>query len=223
MHLVCNIFDQLAFVDLIRQFRDDNTDSLVFSVLLKLGFCPDDDFSASRGIGLTDTGPAHNYAFRREIRTFDVLHQITELSIRIIQNADAGIDYFREIMRRYICCHADSNAAGTVHKKVRESGREHTGLFTSLVKVRIPIYRLLVDITEHFVGDAGKPCLGITVSCRWVSVNGTKVSVAVHQHIAHREILCQTDHCIIDGSITVRMVVTQHVTDAGSRFFKGLV
>ena len=111
MHLICNIFDQLAFIDLIRQFRDDNTDSLVFSVLLKLGFCPDNDFSASRSIGLTDTGPAHNYAFRREIRTFDVLHQITELSIRIIQNADACIDHFREIVGWYICCHADGNAA----------------------------------------------------------------------------------------------------------------
>jgi len=47
--------------------------------------------------------------------------------------------------------------------------------------------------------------------------------VAVDEHIAHGEILRQTDQSVVNGSVAVRMIAAQHVADAGRRLFERLV
>ena len=121
MYLIRNILYQLTFIDLIRQLRDNNTRPFLFAVFFKLRPCADDDFSSAGRISLPDAGTAHNDPPRRKIRPLEMLHQITEGRFRIVQHADAGIDHFRKVMGRNIRRHTDSNSAGTVDQKIRET------------------------------------------------------------------------------------------------------
>ena len=47
--------------------------------------------------------------------------------------------------------------------------------------------------------------------------------MAVDEHVAHGKILRKADHCVVDGSVAVRMVPAKDVADAGRRFFEGLI
>ena len=47
--------------------------------------------------------------------------------------------------------------------------------------------------------------------------------MAVHQAVAHGEVLAQADQRVIDGLVAVGVVLTQHVAHAGGGFFKGLI
>ena len=152
-----------------------------------------------------------------------MLHQVAERSIRIVQHTDTGIDDFREVVGRNIRRHTDCDTAGTVDQKVGETGRKHTWLFAGFIKVRIPVDRFLVDIPKHFIRNFGKTRFRVSIGSGRISIDRTKVAVSIHQHIPHGEILCKTHHCIIDGCISVRVVVAQDIANAGRRFFKRLI
>ena len=47
--------------------------------------------------------------------------------------------------------------------------------------------------------------------------------MAVHQHVAHGEVLSQTNHGVVNRRVAVRMIMTQHVADTGGGFFKGFI
>ena len=126
-------------------------------------------------------------------------------------------------MGRNIRRHSDSNTAGTVDQKIGEAGRKHTGLFAGFIKVRIPVNRFLINIAKHLIRNFGKARFRVSIGSGRISINRTKVSVSIHQHIPHGKILCKTDHRIIDGGISVRMVVAQDIANAGSRFFKRFI
>ena len=115
------------------------------------------------------------------------------------------------------------DAAGAVHQQVGEPGREDPGFFPALVEVGVPVHSILFNIPEHLVGDLAQTGLRISVGRRGVAIHGTEVAVAIHQHIAHGEVLCQTHQRVIHGGIAVGMIPAQHVAHAGSRLLKGLV
>ena len=121
-------------------------------------------------------------------------------------------------MRRNIGRHTDRNTARAVDQQVRETRGQYRRLCQHVVKGRHKIDGILIDIRQHFRGNLAHTALGVTISRRRVAVNGTKVTVTVYQHIAHREILCQPHHRVIDGGVAVGMIFTQHFTDGVSAF-----
>ena len=149
-----------------------------------------------------------------------MLHQVGQSGLGVIQYTDAGIDDLPQIVGRDIGGHANGNAGGAVHQQVGEAGGEDPGLPSGLVKVGVPVHGFFVDIPEHFLGNTGQPGLRITVGGRGISVHGTKVAVAVHQHIAHGKILCQTHQSVIYALVSVGMVPAQYVAHAGGGLFK---
>ena len=56
-----------------------------------------------------------------------------------------------------------------------------------------------------------------------VAVYGTEVAVAVHQHIAHGEILSQADQGVIDAGVAVGVIPAQHVAHGGGALAEGVV
>ena len=116
-------------------------------------------------------------------------------------------------MRRDLRRHTDGDTAGTVHQQIRETAGQNGGFLQTVVVVGNKIDGVLVDIGEHFHGNFAHLRLGITVSSRRVAVDGTEVTVTVYQHVAHREILRQTHHCVINRGVAVRVISTQHGTD----------
>ena len=59
-----------------------------------------------------------------EIRAFDILHQPIDRNVGIIDHGREAIDHFRQVVRRDIRRHADGDAVGTIHKQVRNAGRQ---------------------------------------------------------------------------------------------------
>ena len=76
---------------------------------------------------------------------------------------------------------------------------------------------------RHIQGDLAQSRLGITVGSRGVAIDGTEVAVTVKERVAQRKGLCQTHHGSVNGSITVGVIVTQHVTHDGCALAVGLI
>ena len=221
-HLVGHGGNELAFVDLIGKLGDDDA-LAVLAELLELGSGTDGDFTAAGRVGGADAASAHDDTARREIGALNVLHEVEQICLRIFQNADACVDDLAEVVRRNIRRHADGNTGRTVDKKVREPGREHTRLFSRLVEVRVPIDGVFIDVAQHLVAELRHARLGVTVGRGGIAIDRAEVAVAVDQHVTHGKVLRKADHCVVDGSVAVRMVPAKDVADAGRRFFEGLV
>ena len=222
LHLIGKALDEHPLVHLIGQLRDDNTGTVV-TELLK--FMPGADYNPAPagGIGRPDTAAAHDNAPCREVRPLDMLHQVRQGRVGIIQHADTGADHLPQIVGRDVGSHAHGDAAGAVYQQVGEAGRENAGFFPALIEVGVPVHGVLFDIPEHLVGDLAQTCFRITVGCRGIAIHAAEVAVAVHQHIAHGEVLCQTHQRVVHGGVAVGVIPAQHVAHAGGGLLKGLV
>ena len=178
-----------------------------------MGFGAEDNLSSAGSIGRTDARASHNDAAGREVRALDVLHQLIQTCIWIVDEAADSVDDLAEIVRRDIGSHTNRNTGGTVDQQVRESAGQNDRLLKAVIVVGFKIDRFLVDVGEHPHGNLAHLRLGVSVSSRWVSIDRTEVSVAVYQRIAQREILCHSHQRIINRSVAVRMVLTQHAAD----------
>ena len=221
-HLVGDVLDELALVDLVGQLGDDDAEAVV-AVFLYLGARPDDDLAAAGGVGGADAAAAHDDALGGEIGAFDILHKVGQARVRVIEDADAGVDDLGKVVRRDIRGHADGYAARAVDQEVWEARGEHAGLLSALVEVGVPVHGLLVDVPEHLVGYFRHAGLGVTVGRRGIAVHGAEVAVAVNERIAHGKVLRETDQRVVNGAVAVRMVVTEHVADGGGALLEGLV
>ena len=86
-----NIFEQLRFVHLVRQFVNDYY--LFVAVVFYVHFRADGDFALARLVRLFKLGRDNNAA-RREIRTFDNLHHVLERNARIVYKRYNAVDSF---------------------------------------------------------------------------------------------------------------------------------
>ena len=222
LHLVGNGFDQLTLVHLVGQLGN-NDSRPVLAEFLELGLCPDDHLAAARGISCPNAAAAHDNAAGGEVRAGNVLHQIGQCAFRVIQHADAGIDDLFQVVGWDIGGHAHGDAGGAVHQQIGESAGENPGLLAAFVEVGVPVHGVLVNVPEHLVGDFGKSRLRVTVGGRGVAIHGAEVAVAVHQKVAHGEVLGKTHHSVVYGGISGRMVFTQNIAHAGGRLFERLV
>ena len=130
-------------------------------------------------------------------------------------------DDLPQVVGRDVGGHAHGDAGGAVDQQIGEAAGQHTGLLAALVKVGVPVHGVLLDIPQHFIGNFGKTGLRVTVGSRGIAIHGAKVAVAVHQHIAHGEILCQTHQSVVDGGVAVGVIPAQHVAHAGGGLLKG--
>ena len=222
LHLLSHVLDEHALVDLVGDLGDDDAGTAV-AEFLKLMPGPDHQTATAGGIGGADAAAAHDDAAGGEVRSLDVLHQVAELGLRIIQHADAGADDLPQVVGRDVGSHAHGDAGGAVDQQVGEPGGEDPGLFPGLVEVGVPVHGLLVDIPQHLVGDAGHAGLRVPVGRRGIAVDGAEVAVAVHQRVAHGEVLGKAHQGVIDGGVSVGMVPAQHVAHGGGALAEGVV
>ena len=73
------------------------------------------------------------------------------------------------------------------------------------------------------MGNLGQADFGVTHGCCVIAVYRTKVTLAVYQHVAHREVLRHTNNRVIDRLVSVGVVFTNHVTHNTGRLFVGPV
>ena len=220
--LIGHALDEHPLVDLIGDLRDDDA-LAVLAEFLDLGAGAHRDASLAGGVHAADARAAEDQPLCREVRPLNVLHEVVDRGLRIVQHAEAGVDDLGQIVRRDVRGHADGDAGRAVDQQVREAAGQHARLLARLVKVRVPVDRVLLEVAEHLVGDLRQSGLRVTVGRRGVAVDGAEVAVAVDEHIAHGKILRQTHERVIDRGVAVRVIPTQHVADAGRGFLKWLV
>ena len=210
LHQVGDILNQPCLVHLIGQFSDNDLGTARLFIFLNFRPGAHRNLAAARGIGGPNAAPAHHNAPGREVRTLDVLHQLFQSCLRIVDEAAHAVDHLIHVMRRDIGGHAHGDAGRTVDQQVGEMAGQHCGFFQTVVVVGIEIYRVLVDILQHLHGELVHLGLGVSIGRGRVSVYGTEVSVAVHQHVAHGKILGKADHGVVDRYVPMRMVTPQH-------------
>ena len=222
LHLVGHVLDKHPLVHLIRQLRDDDAGAVV-AEFLEFVAGPNHYPAPAGSIGGPDPGPAHDDALCGEVGTLNMLHQIAQGGVRIIQHTDARTDDLPQVMGRDIGGHTYGNAGGTVDQQIGEHFDENAGFFPALIEVGIPVHGVLFDIPEHLVGNPAQTRLRITVGCRGIAIHAAEVAVAVHQHIAHGEILGQAHQGVIHGRVAVGVIPAQHVAHAGGGLLEGAV
>src|ERR1700689_2866014 len=83
----------------------------------------------------------------------------------------------------------------------------------AFVEVRNEVDRFLFGVRELFFRDFRKARFGVPHRRRRISVHGAKVSLAVHERVAHVEILREADEGVVHGTVTVRMEFAQNFAD----------
>ena len=93
-------------------------------------------------------------------------------------------------------------------------------MFAAIV-VWAEIHGLLVQVRKQLVRNFGHADFRITHGCCVVAVHGSKISLAVNQHMAQRKILRHANDCFVDRAVAVRMVFADHIADnAGGLFVR---
>ncbi len=164
-------------------------------------------------IGRADALASEDDAAGRKIRTGNDVDEFVDAERGIVDQRDAGVDDFAEIVRRDVGRHADGDAAGAVDQEVRKFRRQNRRLRFGIVVVRLEIDRVLVDIAEHREGRSRQTRFGISIGRRRIAVDRAEIALPVDQRHAHGEILRHPDHRVVNRLVAVRMIFTDHVTD----------
>ena len=126
------IFDQFCnFLDkpcLIYHERKLCNNDPVLTVLHWFDICDrsDSDLAPSCAVSFLDSSCPEDFSPCREIRSFNYLKDILDRSFPvlidlIINDLYYSAYHFFQIVRRYICRHADCNTGCSVYKEIRES------------------------------------------------------------------------------------------------------
>ena len=193
------------------------------AALLDMGLGAQHDDAATGLVGLADAGPAADEGAGGEIRATDVGHQFVYGDGRVLHQGDQAVDHLGEVVRRDLGGHANGDALGAVDQDVGDARRQDRGLEQGVVVVGNKIDRLLVQVADQFLVEPGHARLGVAHGRGRVAVHGAEVALAVHQRIAHGEVLGHAHQGVVGGDVAVRMELTDDVTDDAGRLDVGPV
>src|SRR5262249_35380041 len=131
-----NLLDDPILVDHEGDFTDD--DLLFTGAFDRLGesLAAHLNDALTFVISLSDRLLAVNEAASREIRSWDVLHQLPNSEIRIFHQGYQSIDHFRQIVWWNIGRHADRDTRGPVDQQIGNAGGKNRRFFEGVVVVR---------------------------------------------------------------------------------------
>ncbi len=198
--------NQPGLVHLERDFRDDDA----FAILARLldgGLGAHDERTAAGLVRLQDAVAAGDVAAGGKIGAGQNFHYVFERGVRLFDEQDGGFNHFAQIVRWNVRRHADGDAGSSVDEKIRGFGGQHRRLFARLVKILDEINGLFFEIGEELFGDAREPRFRITHGRGRVAVHGAEISLAVHEHVTHVEVLREADERGVDDGFAVGMVV----------------
>ena len=170
-------------------------------------------FTATGAVGLFDAATAIDNGGGREIRARNMRHQPFNADVFIVNIRQTAVNHFRQVMRRYVGGHPYGDPGGAVHQQVRNFGRHDVRNTLRTVIVVDEIDRLFFKIGHQLMSDFRQTNFGITHRRGGVAVDGTKVTLAVHQHVTQRERLRHTHDGVVYRGVAVRVVFTDYVTN----------
>ena len=217
-----NFFHQAGFIDLIRDLGNYNS-CPISSDLLDLMLGAHHNAPLTGQVSIANAAEPHDRCAGREVRPFNMLHQLFDRDIRVIDQGNQRADGLSHIMRRNVCRHTYGNAVRSVNQQVRKAGRQHARLKLCFIKVRVKIHRLFINIGQHLSCDLGKLRLRITRGSGRIAVYRAEISLPKGKRVTKRERLRQAHQRIIDRRISVRVIFTHNITDNTSAFTRRLI
>ncbi len=218
-----NLFDETGFVDLVRQFGDDNGFLAAFVNAFDSGPGAHENPPAARSVGRIDALRAVDDARGRKIRTRDMLDQGLDIDRGIVDERQTGIDDLVQVMWWNVGRHANGDSCRAVDQQIRHPGRHDRRFRFRAVIVFDEFDRVLVDIREDLVRDARHAHFGVTHRGRRVPVHGTEIALPIDQHVSHRKRLRHAHDRVVNRGVSVGMIFTDDVADDARRFLVGLV
>ena len=82
-------------------------------------------------------------------------------------------------------------------------------------------HRGLVDVGQELLGQLGQAHLRVAHRGGVVAVDGAKVALALHERVAHVEVLGHAHQGIVDRGVAVRVVLAEHLADHGGALAEG--
>ena len=181
------------------------------------------DGAATRLVGFADATATHDGRTRREVGTGHDLQDLVKRDVRVLHDGDGRVNGLTQIVGRDVRGHADGNAGGAIDKQVGKARGEHLGFLQRLVVVGLPVDGLLLEVGQKLHGRLVQSGFGVTHGCGTIAVDGTEVTMAVDERDAHGEVLCETHERVVDGGITMGVILTHAVTDGTCALDVGLV
>ena len=217
-HQFGDALDHGGLVHLVGNFRDDDG----FAVLadgVDRHLAAHHDRAAAEMIGRADALAPKDDAAGREIRPGDDGDEVVDAERGIVDQRDAGVDHFAEVVRRDIGGHADGDAAGAVDQQVRKLRRQNRRFSLGIVIVRLEINGVLINIGENRERRSSETRFRISICRRRIAIDRAEIALPVDQRHAHGEILRHPDHRIVNRLVSVRMIFADHVTDDAGRLY----
>ena len=211
LNKLCNLFDQLGFLYLIGNFSDDNLPSTAPQILC---FPPtaQTETALTRTIGIRNVFRGFNdNTAGRKIGAGNVFKQGIVAGIGRFDQVDTGVHQFRDVMRRDVGGHTDSNTRRPVCQEVRELRGQNGRLGQCAVVILSKIDSIFIQTFQHGLGHGGHARFGISARSGVIPVDVAKVPLPVNQRITHVKILRETRHRIVNRSVAVRVIVPHHV------------
>ena len=207
-----NLLLQGALVDLVRDLGEHQAAAAGLGGL-HVGLGTHGDGAAAGLVGLADAVGAHDDGAGREVRARHDGHELICGGVRVVDEHARGLDGLAQVVRRDVCGHADGDARGAVDQQVGEARGQDLRLLEGLVVVGLPVHGVLLQVAQQLHGGLGQAGLGVTHCGGAVAVDVAEVAVTVHQRGADGEPLGQADHGLVDGGVTVRVVLADDLAD----------
>ena len=208
---------QKALVDLVGDLRNDEALTAALADVLNVHLRAHGNGAATGLVGIANALGTHDDAAGGEVRSGEGLHELVRRDVGVVDHHADGLSHFAEVVGRHVGRHTDGDARRAVDQQVREARGEYGGLRKRLVVVGLQVNRLFVEVAQHLHRRIGQAALGITHGCRGVTVDGAKVTVTINKRQAHGEVLRHTHHGVVDGGVSVRVVLTHDFADRPRR------
>ena len=217
-----NLLDKRGFVHLVGNFRYHDL-LTVIPQFFHIGKCTHNNLATACFVGIFHTFVAVDDTTCREIRRGDMLHQIRYRNIIIIDvGLNAGYD-FCNVVGRHVGRHTYRNTRRSVDQQVRQHTRHNRGLAEGIIKVRLIVDRIFVDVAQKFLGDTLHAHFRVPHGRGRVTIHRTEVALAVYKGVAERKFLHHPYYGIIHRGVAVRVILTKHFTNNTGTFLVGTV
>ncbi len=173
------------------------------------------DRAAAGAVRRFDAAAPEDEPRRGEVGPGDDADDVVDRSVGVTHQVHGRVDDLAQVVRRDVGRHADGDAVRAVDEQVRDARRHDDGLLEPVVEVRDEVDALLVDVGQELHRDLAEPRFGVPVRGRRVSVDRAVVALPVDERVAHRKVLGEADHRVVDRLVAVRVVLAEHVADDG--------
>ena len=221
-HQFSNAFDHRGLVHLIGNFADDDR-RFVALAFFKTDAATHHDRAAACVIGRARAGTTQHDAAGRKIRGRHNFNQVFNGNIGIVDQRDAGINNFAQIMRRHIGRHADGNARRAIDQQIGEFSRQNLRLAFRAVIVILKIDRVFIDVIDQRMRRLRHAHFGISHGGGAIAVHRAEIALTINELQTHRKALRHAHQGVVNRLVAMRVIFTDHVTDHAGRFAIGLV